>query len=122
MPRRLLVVDDEEPIRTLLSRILSRNGYEVECAVDGQDALDKLGEREFDGLILDLMMPRVDGFGVIKFLSGTRSEMLRHTVIVTAFAGMAESQKLNEVCHVLRKPFDIPTLLGIVSDCVDDHH
>lgn len=115
--RRLLVVDDEEPIRLLISYILQRNGFETEVAADGQEALDKLRERPFDGLVLDLMMPRVDGFGVIKFLSDAQPEMLSHTVIVTAFSGMAESERLKRICRVVRKPFDVPELIQTVSEC-----
>ncbi|MGI8803407.1 MAG: response regulator [Solirubrobacteraceae bacterium] len=60
-PPRILLVDDEQSILTLLSYPLRKDGYEVVRAVDGAEALARFGEREFDLVVLDVMMPRVDG-------------------------------------------------------------
>ena len=65
---RILVADDEPHIRELIRMYLSKEGYQVESAVDGQDALDKARRLQPDLIVLDLMMPRVDGFEVTKEL------------------------------------------------------
>ena len=65
---RILLVDDEQPIQTLLSFPLQRDGYEVVHASDGREALARFGEQPFDLVVLDLMLPRMDGLEVCKRL------------------------------------------------------
>src|SRR5512142_3265338 len=62
---RLLVADDNEMNRDLLARRLSRRGFAVVTAADGQEALDRIDEQPFDVIVLDIMMPRVDGMEVL---------------------------------------------------------
>ena len=63
---RILLVDDEQPIQTLLSYPLEKEGFEVVGAADGQEALDRAREQTFDLIVLDLMLPKVDGFEVCR--------------------------------------------------------
>jgi len=63
---RVLVVDDEENIREVLSNYLESMNYDVQTAEDGQDALDKYQKGEFDLIISDLLMPNVDGLELLK--------------------------------------------------------
>jgi DNA-binding response OmpR family regulator len=65
---RILLVDDEQPIQTLLSFPLQRDGYEVVAASDGQEALTRFAEQSFDLVVLDLMLPKVDGLEVCRRL------------------------------------------------------
>ena len=65
---RILLVDDEQPIQTLLSFPLQRDGYEVVAASDGNEALARFNEQQFDLVVLDLMLPRMDGLEVCKRL------------------------------------------------------
>ena len=65
---RILLVDDEQPIQTLLSFPLQRDGYEVIAASDGQEALARFAEQPFDLVVLDLMLPKVDGLEVCRRL------------------------------------------------------
>jgi two-component system, OmpR family, response regulator ResD len=66
---RVLVVDDEPIVREVLQRYLSRGGFQVETAADGRQALDALNERPPDLVLLDLMLPRIDGFEVFSRIS-----------------------------------------------------
>jgi len=66
--QRILLVDDEESIRTLLSFPLRKDGYEVVTADDGRAALDRFAESTFDLVVLDVMMPRLDGLEVCRRL------------------------------------------------------
>jgi CheY-like chemotaxis protein len=82
--KRILVVDDEEDVRILVCRILRDLGYEVDAAADGAEALAKIAGERPDLIILDLMMPGVDGWSVL-------SELRRHSspppvVVMTALA------------------------------------
>jgi DNA-binding response OmpR family regulator len=70
---RILLVDDEQPIQTLLSFPLQRDGYEVVQASDGPDALARFSEQPFDLVVLDLMLPRIDGLEVCKRLRANGS-------------------------------------------------
>ena len=63
---RILVVDDEEKIREVIKEYACFSGYEVEEATDGMDAVNKCKEKDFDIIIMDIMMPRLDGFSAIK--------------------------------------------------------
>ncbi len=65
---RILLVDDEESLQKLLSYPLRSDGYEVVAAADGQEALDRFDEAQFDLVVLDVMLPRVDGFDVCRKL------------------------------------------------------
>jgi DNA-binding response OmpR family regulator len=65
---RILLVDDEESVQKLLSYPLRSDGYEVVAAADGQEALDRFDEGTFDLVVLDVMLPRVDGFDVCRQL------------------------------------------------------
>jgi DNA-binding response OmpR family regulator len=65
---RILLVDDEQPIQTLLSFPLQRDGYEVVQAADGREALARFAEQAFDLVVLDVMLPRMDGLEVCRRL------------------------------------------------------
>src|SRR5687768_15569359 len=67
-PARILLVDDEQPIQTLLSFPLQRDGYEVVAASDGREALARFAEQQFDLVVLDVMLPTMDGLEVCRRL------------------------------------------------------
>ncbi|HEY6138099.1 MAG TPA: response regulator [Thermoanaerobaculia bacterium] len=115
--RRVLVADDEDAIRTLLSRILRRAGFDPVEARDGQHAIEELDGSGFDAVVLDLMMPRVDGFGVIDHLIETQPRMMEKTIVMTAFPKTAARGRLHHLCAIVSKPFDVEELVALVRDC-----
>ena len=118
MCNRILVADDDDTIRHLVANMLERAGFATIEAFDGQDAIEHLGRDEVDGMVLDLMMPRVDGFGVVDYLEATRPEMVKKTVVLTAYAELAVRARLQHLCCVLSKPFGVRDLVGAVERCV----
>jgi CheY-like chemotaxis protein len=116
MSGRVLVVDDEESIRTLIDRLLTKHGFTVETASDGQWAIEKIARGDFDAIVLDLMMPRVDGLSVIHHMIETNPDLLSRTVVATAFA--RDANQLQQVCRVIVKPFDTSELIAAVRECV----
>ena len=78
---RVLVVDDEPAVRRALERALTLDNYEVELAADGQEALDALATAPADAVVLDMMMPRVDGLEVARRMrrAGDRTPILMLT-------------------------------------------
>ncbi|HYO77501.1 MAG TPA: response regulator [Thermoanaerobaculia bacterium] len=117
--RRVLIADDEEAILKLVSFMLRRAGFEAVEATDGQAAIDELGAGNFDALVLDLMMPRVDGFGVVDHLIATQPALLDKTVVMTAFPKAAAKERLHRVCCIISKPFDGGELVNLVRDCTE---
>lgn len=81
MGARILVVDDDPALRTAVSRALRLEGYEIEVAGDGAEALDILGRSQQEAIILDVTMPRVDGYSVARHLrsDGDRTPILMLT-------------------------------------------
>ena len=112
---RVLVVDDEAAIRALVAKIIERAGYVVDTARDGREAIDILQESSYDVLVIDLMMPNVDGYGVVDFLR-ERGGPQPAVILVTA-ADSAAVRKLDGalVHSVLRKPFDIDVLADLIA-------
>ena len=71
---RILLVDDEQSVQTLLTYPLRKEGYEVVSALDGREALDRFAEQRFDLVVLDIMLPKLDGIEVCRRLR-TRSQV-----------------------------------------------
>jgi excisionase family DNA binding protein len=109
--QRVLVVDDEASIRDLLSKTLALAEYEVDTAVDGANALDRMRVFAYDLLIADLRMPDMDGLTLIRLAKRIRPEM--PVVIVTGFP--SESSAIEAVnlgvTGYLTKPFRVPQVL-----------
>ncbi|HEX2836469.1 MAG TPA: response regulator [Thermoanaerobaculia bacterium] len=116
---RVLIADDDFSIRQLVCTIVKREGLEVDCVADGAEAIEKLQEHEYAVVLLDLMMPRVDGFGVVEYLRHHPPTHKPVVLVVTAYA----DQKFKEVdpnivSGVLRKPFEVAELGTVVRLCV----
>src|SRR5882757_130609 len=71
---RILLVDDEQAVQTLLTYPLRKEGYEVVSALDGREALERFSEERFDLVVLDIMLPRLDGIEVCRRIR-TRSQV-----------------------------------------------
>ncbi|HUP64873.1 MAG TPA: response regulator [Thermoanaerobaculia bacterium] len=109
---KALIVDDDEPIRNMIRRVLERDGFAVETATNGQEAIDLLEGKEYDFVVLDLMMPRVDGYGVLRYLREHSPQSLRKVVIATA-VDSADDVRREPVAGILRKPFDLRDLRSL---------
>jgi CheY-like chemotaxis protein len=117
---RILLADDDASIRRLLEAVLRKEGYEVESVINGSQAVDKLRSETYSLVLLDLMMPVMNGFEVLYMLD--RDERLRavHVVILSA-ASPREIEAAGGVfvCQVLQKPFEVDDLIRAVHRCVD---
>ncbi len=112
----VLLIEDEALIASRIESALASTS-EVTIAEDGEAAIEKLWTGSYDCILLDLMLPRLSGFDVVRHLMMRRPELLKATVIMTA-AGDASLQFIdpNAIGRVLRKPFDIGTLPGVVAE------
>ena len=116
--RSVLVVDDDDAIRTLITRVLLRANFDVAQAGNGSEALAKLRKRPFRTVVLDLMMTVMSGFELVDYLRDHDDAGAPCIVIVSA-AGERDLQAITSplVKSVLRKPFDLPELLAAVEKC-----
>jgi len=108
----LLVVDDNEMNRDMLSRRLSRRGYTVVTAVNGQEALDRIAEQSFDVIILDIMMPDIDGMEVLRRVREKTSAADLPIIMATAKSeseDVVRALKLGANDYVT-KPLDFPVV------------
>jgi DNA-binding response OmpR family regulator len=116
----ILVVEDDAAIRRLVRLVLRRIGYNVEVAVDGVEAVLKMGLVEFDVIILDLMMPNLDGFAFINTLEEHDPERLRRIIVTSAASPAIIRERLEgQPFDLLAKPFDINELSRRVRACID---
>lgn len=112
---RILVVDDEEALRTVLSAELEGEGYLVSTAGDGEEAIKLIGQQVFNLILLDIKMPNVDGFEVLKFVK--QKQPSTKVIMLTGFADLKnaiESKKLGAEDFV-SKPYDLVDLLTTVE-------
>ena len=109
---RVLVVDDNEDNRAILERRLVRQGYSVECAENGSHALKMLNDRPFDLVLLDIMMPEVDGYEVLQKVKENPQTRDIPVIMISALDDMGSIVRCIEhgAEDYLPKPFD-PTLL-----------
>jgi adenylate cyclase len=119
-PGTMLVVDDELLNRLLLARALQAEGYTVATAEDGQQALARLHEQPFDVVLLDLLMPDMDGYQVLEYMKDDHA--LRHipVIVVSALEEMESVVRCIEMGAIdyLPKPFDPILLRARINACL----
>ncbi len=113
----ILVVDDNKITTKLLRRYLEANGYEAQEAYDGVDCLEKVKERHPDAIVLDVMMPRMDGYETVKHLKEDDATKHIPVVIVTALNDVANQLKSIEAGadDFLSKPIEEKLLIAKVK-------
>ncbi len=121
MPKKILAVDDEKHIVRLVQVNLERQGYEVVTAFDGKEALQKVQEENPDLVVLDVMMPYMDGFEVLQNLRRNPATRDIPVIMLTAKAQDADVFKgwQSGVDLYLTKPFNPMELLSFVKRIFD---
>jgi len=115
--KHILIVDDDPDILTLERKILEREGYRITFANDGMEAMEKLAEGQFDLVLLDIMMPGIDGFEVSRAIQRKPGEKPVPIVFVTA---RDDSESMREGFRsggtvFLSKPFTSNQLIRLVK-------
>lgn len=109
---RVLVIDDDDALRELFAIMLNGHGCQVATAKDGRRAIDMLANESFDLILLDLMMPEMDGLRMLRWLRQEQG-LAVPVVIISAAAdpGSAEALRAEGANAVLHKPVELPVLL-----------
>ena len=116
--KKILLVDDEKPILNFLKIKLRVSGYDVVTATGGQEALDLISSASPDIMLLDIIMPEMDGFEVLKKM---------HTIsplpIIAFSAGQEHAQKAMSLGakDFIAKPFDVDLLVNKIKVLLDHH-
>ena len=117
----ILLVEDEENLHETLKLNLELEGYEVTSAYDGNTALQKIQAEYFDLIILDVMLPDINGKEVCQRV---RSDSALDDVRIICISGMVEADKIQDLRnaganHFLQKPFEVETLIDNICRLLD---
>ncbi len=113
MPQKILVTDDSPTVLEIMRQVLSDAGYNVITAVDGQEAVDKAKTEKPDLIILDLMLPKIDGYKVCAMLKFNKAYQNIPVILLTARTGDSDIEMGREVkadAYIV-KPFEPETLI-----------
>ena len=120
---RVLIVDDNEINRDMLARRLHRTDFDLSMAVDGKEALSMIQANLYDLILLDIMMPEVDGYAVLQYLK--KDSRLRGipVIMISAIEEMDSVMKCMEIGadDYLTKPFDPDMLKAAINRCLPDN-
>ncbi len=117
LEKRILIVDDDDAIRALVLTVLRRRGYLLDSARNGVEALEKLAHCRYSLVVLDLMMPRMSGYEVLRHLE-QQPAVVRPLVLVLTAGLEPKPFDGNFVVGTMHKPFDIELLIDTVAGCL----
>ena len=113
---RILIVDDNISLCETMSFILRHNGYAVTTAHSGPEAIERVRERPFDIIFMDIKMPVMDGVETYRKIEKIRPEAL--VVMITAYAvkDMIQKELQKRACEIIYKPLDIENVLAVIEE------
>lgn len=113
-----LVVDDDLALQGLFLTLLARQGFAVDCAPNGRIAFDYLKRGSYSVILLDLMMPDVNGLELLDRLGRESPSLLRRVIVMTGAAQpLVDEVDLSRIWTLMRKPFDIHQLVDAAKRC-----
>ena len=118
--KQVLIVDDEPNLRKILAAQLSRDGYDVMTAEDGEQGLQMLRDHHIDLVVTDLKMPKVDGMTFFRELSSENPTLARRLIFVTGDVAGTEAERFLEEsgCRWLAKPFRLRDLVRTARETI----
>lgn len=118
MPKKILVIDDDPTSNMLVSFLLKSSGYIVLVAVDGQEGLTKADQEKPDLIVLDIMMPKMDGYTFLRKLKSLLHLKIPPVIMLTCKDQMEETFKMEGVADYLVKPLETDRLFKKVKELV----
>ncbi|HEX9406923.1 MAG TPA: response regulator [Thermoanaerobaculia bacterium] len=121
MAPRVLVADGDKALQVLLNVLLTRAGFDVDFAQDGNEALEKMRGDSYAAVMLDLILPELSGVEILELIERDRPELLPKTIVVTgASRGIIDKVNTSRIHALLRKPFDIQDVIRLTTECALD--
>jgi CheY-like chemotaxis protein len=118
MSPRILIVDDEFGLAEVVAEMLQERGFETELAINGQLALDLITEKPPDIVLLDCMMPILDGTEVVRALRADPTTARVPIILMTALPHVVPPDVQASACALLRKPFSPADLFAALDRCL----
>ncbi|MCX7661477.1 MAG: response regulator, partial [Candidatus Omnitrophica bacterium] len=118
MEKRILVVDDDQLVLNSLKKLFEKEGYFVETALSGKEALEKIESKAFDLIIIDIRMPELDGIETtkrIKQILKSKARLDIPVLFITGFSDLAKTAEAENLGEVILKPFDLEEFLEKVK-------
>lgn len=118
--KKILIIDDEQLILKTTALLLKCEGYTPLCAIDGKQGLSMALKEKPDMIMLDIMMPGMDGWEVLNLLKSEKYNVTSPVVIFTAvdFVASEKIAKEKGAKAVLRKPFQLHQLKSVIGACI----
>jgi len=114
-PEDVLVVDDDPELIEVVQAILRSVGYEVRSASNGMEAIEAAAQRTPAVVLLDVMMPEMDGWECARELRSRHGRSMRIVIVTASAHARARADQIGDIDDVLSKPFDVDQLLGVVA-------
>lgn len=121
MAHKILVVDDDRINLALVKFALAERHYEVTAAYDGRDGIEKLKEVSPDLIVLDIMMPNMNGYEFMAELKSMQGVDTTPVIMLTANETMQDVFKVEGVKDYFLKPVDLPKLVSRIKDCLGEN-
>ncbi|MCK4881802.1 MAG: response regulator [Candidatus Omnitrophica bacterium] len=118
MPQKILIVDDDKGIVEVVKIALTKKGYEVFTAGDGNEGIEKVKAHSPDLILLDVVMPEMNGYEFLRALKALEGKALTPVVMVTAKEEMEELFKFEGVKEYIVKPTDPSELIQKIEGCL----
>ncbi len=118
MRQRILIVDDEFGLAEVVAEMLQERGFDTVLAINGYLALERIAETLPDLVLLDCMMPLLDGAGVVRALRGDPATARLPIILMTALPHTVPSDVRATSCAFLRKPFSPGDLFAAIDRCL----
>ncbi len=116
MPKKILIIDDDYTGTTLVSFLLRSNGYDVIAAFNGEEGLEKANQEKPDLIVLDIMMPKMDGYTFLRKLKQVNILNIPPVIMLTAKDKMEETFRMEGVADYFVKPLDTEKFLKKIKE------
>ncbi|MCX7641329.1 MAG: response regulator transcription factor [Elusimicrobiales bacterium] len=120
---KVLIADDEPDITELVKAFLSANNFECDTVTNGRDALSKIREKKYDVVILDVMMPYIDGYHVAYEISNQNNQLNCPVIIILTSRDVQLERpiaKMSGAFEIIQKPFKLDVLLETIMKGIKD--
>ncbi len=120
---RLLLVEDEETIRKYISSALAKEGISVHLAKDGKEAIGMIEKTEFDLILSDIKMPRMNGYELCEWLHENKPYYLERFVLATGVIDVEVDEYCHKFhCHSIIKPYSKEQILETIAELADKYN